>query len=91
MKEAQERINSAEFAEWMAFYRIEPWGGAAEDHRAGEVCATVANLFGARLRASDFFPNLDPEGADERAGHENPQLEAMAAAQLAMIAAARSK
>lgn len=91
MKEAQERIDSAEFAEWVAFYRLEPWGGAAADHRAGEICATIANLFGSRLRASDFFPNLDPEGAAGRSGHENPQLEAMAAAQLAMITAARSK
>lgn len=26
MREAQERIDSAEFAEWLAYYNLDPWG-----------------------------------------------------------------
>jgi len=31
VKEAQARINAREYAEWVAFYRLEPWGTEAMD------------------------------------------------------------
>jgi hypothetical protein len=54
-------MTSAEFAEWFAFYRLEPWGCEAEEHRAGILAATVANTVPRKpgtpgLRPSDFFP-----------------------------------
>ena len=62
-------MDAAEFVEWMAFSRLEPFGGLHEDFRAGQVCATLANVnrkadsepFG----AADFMPALRPPGADE--------------------------
>lgn len=49
----------------MAFYRVEPWGSAIDDERAGTVAATVFNYGGmvvpkmARL-PEDFFPRIKP-------------------------------
>lgn len=38
------RVSSAELTEWMAFYRLEPWGSEADDWRAGMVASVVANV-----------------------------------------------
>ncbi len=37
-------ITSAEFAEWMAYATIEPFGPIREDERAGIVAAIIANV-----------------------------------------------
>lgn len=44
--ELQERMTSAEFAEWVALYSIEPFGDDRADLRAGVVASTMANLLG---------------------------------------------
>jgi hypothetical protein len=41
--ELQERMSSLEFAEWMEFGEIEPWGEERADVRAAIVASTVAN------------------------------------------------
>lgn len=41
--ELQHRISSAEFAEWMAFYSLEPWGDEYEALERGVIAATIAN------------------------------------------------
>lgn len=70
-------MTSSEFARWWAFYTIEPWGAAAENHRAGMIAATVANMKGKQVRAGkvmvpqDYFPPRTPKpvpaGIDVRA------------------------
>lgn len=59
--EWQQAMTHAEFVDWCAYYGIEPWGGDAENWRAGVISATVANYAGrSRKRAdakpSDFMP-----------------------------------
>lgn len=61
--EAQSRISSAEFAEWIAFSRLEPYGPERADLRAGIVAATVANVHrdpkSKPFAPSAFMPEFD--------------------------------
>lgn len=59
-------------AEWMEFYRLEPWGEARADARGGIIAAEVCNLLsvGAPYRPDMFFyPDRSvqrrPAGDDE--------------------------
>mgnify|MGYP005826773551 CR=1 FL=1 len=57
-------IPSELFAEWMAYAELEPFGGAADNHRTGTLAATIANTSGKLeepMLPSDFFPNPDLE------------------------------
>lgn len=61
--EAQARCDPREFDQWHAFWRIEPWGGRAEDLRAGQVAAAVINASGRCEKTAtpaDFFSSLKP-------------------------------
>lgn len=55
-------MSGNEFLEWMAYERLEPFGPMAADFRAGEICATVANVQRRKecepFKASDFMPSL---------------------------------
>jgi len=44
IRQAQREIDSREFAEWMAFFRLEPFGREAEDRPAALVASTIANV-----------------------------------------------
>lgn len=60
--ELQERMSSREFAEWMAFAQVEPFGPEREDFRAALVAQTVANFSGRAKKAltiEDFMPKFD--------------------------------
>lgn len=63
VRRAQVEIDAAEFAEWMAYYTMEPWGEDRSDLRAGIIASTIANTQrGKRTKAfkpSDFMPNFD--------------------------------
>ena len=60
MRELQLRLNSREFAEWLAYYNLEPWGEERADLRAGIIAATVANAApgrrGRTFQPKDFMP-----------------------------------
>jgi len=59
VSELLERVDSAELTEWLAFYRLEPWGCEREDWRAALVSATAANYSGNAkkpLNPSDLMP-----------------------------------
>lgn len=43
--ELQERIDAAEFAEWLAYARVQPFGEAHNDRRFGTIAAAIVNLF----------------------------------------------
>ncbi|WP_087686810.1 DUF4035 domain-containing protein [Pandoraea sp. PE-S2R-1] len=57
--QAQREIDSAEFAEWMAFSRIEPLGGPIEDLRTGAVVSMLANINRDRAKRPEPFGLLD--------------------------------
>lgn len=56
----------------MAFAQLEPFGALAEDFRAGQICATLANVHrDSKTRpdpwtAADFMPALDAALAGTR-------------------------
>jgi len=60
--EAQSRISSREFAEWLAYDRLEPIGAVRDDWNAALVAQTVAGIFagrGHRPRLADFVLRWD--------------------------------
>lgn len=65
VKRAMREIDSAEFAEWMAYSYYEPFGPEREDQRAGMIAALIANVNrDPKHRAEpydveDFFPRYD--------------------------------
>jgi hypothetical protein len=51
------------WAEWIAYYNLEPWGEERADWRAGMVAATIANAHRdpkkhAPFRPADFMPRF---------------------------------
>lgn len=56
VRELENRLSSAEFAEWMAYYSLEPFGEARDDYRAGLIAATVANCAGAGKKNKPLQP-----------------------------------
>lgn len=62
MKEAQSRCDAVEFAEWMAEYRLEPFGDERGDINAAMICTLVANAMkgkgGKTYKLSDFMPEF---------------------------------
>ncbi|WP_042297113.1 phage tail assembly protein T [Paraburkholderia bannensis] len=57
---AQREIDSVEFAHWMAYYNIEPFGTPIENLRMGIVASTMANIHRDPKRPAfapaDFIP-----------------------------------
>lgn len=80
VEELQAEMSAAEFADWCAFYDLEPWGFAAENWRMSIVAATTANYSGRAkkaLKPSDFLPRprrkqsaADMKRALAMAGHQ---------------------
>lgn len=61
--DCQERIGSREFAEWLAYDRLDPIGRERLDLHAGIVACTIANVHRSRstrtYEPSDFMPRYD--------------------------------
>ena len=64
-------MTSAQLSEWMAFYRLEPWGEERADLRAGIVASTIANSNRGKgqkpFKVADFLPSFEPESEEEAA------------------------
>lgn len=57
VRELLSTIGSDELAEWMAYYELEPWGGARGDLQAGIVASVMCNLRRDRhVRPMPFAP-----------------------------------
>jgi hypothetical protein len=60
--ELQARMSSLEFAEWLAYYRIEPFGEERADARHASMAALIANIFRGKHKAydaNDFMPRFE--------------------------------
>jgi len=61
--QAQREIDSAEFSEWQAYERVEPFGEARADLRSGIVASVMANTWRGKdqkaHKPSDFMPDFD--------------------------------
>ena len=40
----ESRLTAREFAEWMAFYQIDPWGEQRADMRSAQLVSMLANI-----------------------------------------------
>lgn len=67
--QCQREVSAAEFSEWMAYDRIEPFGERRADLRAGIVAAVTANAFRGKdskpFQASDFMPDFDKKTKEQ--------------------------
>ena len=63
-------ITSAQFAEWLAYSRIEPWGEERDDLRTGILASMIENIFRDKgkkpAKPSDFILNFEPEDEQTR-------------------------
>lgn len=76
VSEAQQRCDAREFCEWLAYYRLEPWGEWRADLRMGKTCQAVAQYCGhVSTRAADFMPDFDGSSPDEMQNVEDMQTE----------------
>lgn len=58
-------VDSVELAEWMAYVRLDPFGGTRGDLQSGIVAAAVMNAAGGKkgeeyFSASEFMPDFGP-------------------------------
>lgn len=64
-------ISSVQFAEWMAYSRLEPWGEERDDLRMAIIASTIANVNrGKNSKAfspQDFMPQFEPETEEQAA------------------------
>lgn len=62
-------MDSREFAEWLAFNKIEPFGDARADLRSGIVASIVANCNRAKgakaFKPTDFMPDFDAKPKEQ--------------------------
>ena len=62
-------ISSAQFAEWMAYSTLEPWGEERDDLRMGIIASTIANANRGKgqkaYKPSDFMPDFEPETEEQ--------------------------
>jgi len=62
-------ISSRDFAEWMAYSRLEPWGERREDLRMGIIASTIANGNRGKnqkpFKPADFLPEFEIETEEE--------------------------
>ena len=56
-------MSSKEFVEWMAYYRLEPFGDARADIRAAMICKVLADINTPKGKAhaalEDFMPRFE--------------------------------
>jgi len=62
-------ISSRDFAGWMAYSRLEPWGEERDDLRMGIIASTIANANRPKNRKAytpaDFMPDFEIETEEQ--------------------------
>lgn len=70
-------MSSREFAEWKAFFALQPYGEWRNDYRIASLMAHLANLWRGKddpvRKPEEFMPRFGPEEDAEYAG--SPQLD----------------
>lgn len=58
-----------QFAEWMAYSALEPWGEERDDLRMGIVASVIANSNRGKnqkaFKPQDFMPSFEPETEEQ--------------------------
>ena len=56
VREAQEKVSSREFAEWVAYYSIQPFGeGRLDEHNAWQCYWQYATMCDGNMKPKDFM------------------------------------
>ena len=64
VREAQEKVSSSEFSEWLAYYSIQPFGPRRlDEHNAWQCYWTHVSMCGGNAKPEDFIIG----GEDNRA------------------------
>lgn len=73
--ELGERMSSAEFAEWQAYYELEPWGEERADLRQAMTTSAITNLHMAQTKKPKWVKPEDfmPFTRREKAAQVKPQ------------------
>lgn len=70
------RLTSEQFAEWMAYYSLEPFGEERADFRAGIIASEIVNMAGKASKRTvapkDFMPKFG--GSRKQTPHEMLQV-----------------
>lgn len=62
----QDEISSREFAEWQAYYRLEPFGESVTDVRLAHLMAWIGNMFSKKkIKPGDVTLRWDSAGQDD--------------------------
>lgn len=61
LDELGERMTAAEFAGWMSYYQIEPFGSRVDDIRAGLIASAVTTPWGGKTAPGDWLVWQQPE------------------------------
>ena len=59
-----DELDSKQWAQWEAFYQLEPFGCAVEDYRFARVANAVCNSQGGKTSVEDFVPQREPKRKD---------------------------
>ena len=82
--EAQARISSQEYTEWLAYYQIDPWGEERSDLRNAMLAMLLANQYRSKGRRAfkieDFIPKFGRERKRQTAEEAKRVLMAFTAA-----------
>lgn len=72
-------MSSREFAEWKAFFALQPYGEWRNDYRTASLMALLANLWRGKddpvRTPEEFMPRFSPEEEGEHAGSPQPDDE----------------
>jgi len=62
-------MTSAQFSEWLAYSRLEPWGQERSDLRMGIIASTIANVNRGKGQKAytpqQFLPRFEEEDEEE--------------------------
>lgn len=66
-------MSAAEFAEWIAFHRIDPWSEYRDDLRMAMLATLTANINRGKgkrpFKVDDFIPTFDPPKKQQKPGN----------------------
>ena len=65
VRELQQRMDSREFSEWLAFNQLDPIGAWRADLNSATVCAVIGAAHGGKGRIADYMPEFDPKERPE--------------------------
>jgi len=93
VREAQQRINAAEFSEWLMEYKLDPWGGDRADWRAAMIASTMCNIWSGSknttYKPADFMPQFNRSKRKKTTREMADAARAFCEAQAAFLGARR--